>query len=124
MEVRYTAPQKGYLSDTCAIPCESKANGCDAPLCDTISKGYCAIGGGGVSRTGPLSLELDRILMFLGTSLKNDKNSLIFLRIDDQKSNKLLANLLRPNIPEPSWNFLISGDSGGAEYGFGYGSKR
>ena len=38
--------QKGYLSDTCAIPHENKANGCDTPLCDTISKGYCAIWGG------------------------------------------------------------------------------
>ena len=36
-------PQKGYLGDTCAIPYENKANGCDTPLCDTISKGYCAI---------------------------------------------------------------------------------
>ena len=41
-----TPPQKGYLSDTCAIPYEKKANGCDTPLCDTISKGYCAIWGG------------------------------------------------------------------------------
>ena len=39
-------PQKGYLSDTCAIPYENKANGCDTPLCDTISKRYCAIWGG------------------------------------------------------------------------------
>ena len=39
-------PQKGYLSDTCAIPYENKANGCDTPLCDIISKGYCAIWGG------------------------------------------------------------------------------
>ena len=39
-------PQKGYLSETCAIPYENKANGCDTPLCDTISKGYCAIWGG------------------------------------------------------------------------------
>ena len=39
-------PQKGYLSDTSAIPYEKKANGCDTPLCDTISKGYCAIWGG------------------------------------------------------------------------------
>ena len=39
-------PQKGYLSDTCAIPHENKANGCDTPFCDTISKGYCAIWGG------------------------------------------------------------------------------
>ena len=37
---------KGYLSDTCAIPYENKASGCDTPLCDTISKGYCAIWGG------------------------------------------------------------------------------
>ena len=47
-------PQKGYLSDTCAIPYENKANGCDTPLCNTISKGYCAIWG--VSRIGPLRL--------------------------------------------------------------------
>ena len=39
-------PQKGYLSDTCAIPYENKAKGCDTPLCDTILKGYCAIWGG------------------------------------------------------------------------------
>ena len=38
--------QKGYLSDTCAIPYEKKANGRDTPLCDTISKGCCAIWGG------------------------------------------------------------------------------
>ena len=38
-------PQKGYLSDTCAIPFENKANGCDTPLCDTISKGYRDMGG-------------------------------------------------------------------------------
>ena len=36
-------PQKGYLSDTCAIPYENKATACDTPLCDTISKGYRAI---------------------------------------------------------------------------------
>ena len=47
VEVRYPPPpQKGYLSDTGAIPYENKANGCDTPLCDTISKGYCAIWGG------------------------------------------------------------------------------
>ena len=46
VEVRYPPPSKGYLSDTCAIPFENKANGCDIPLCDTISKGYCAIWGG------------------------------------------------------------------------------
>ena len=47
VEVRYPPPpRKGYLSDTCAIPYENKANGCDTPLCDTISKGYCAIWGG------------------------------------------------------------------------------
>ena len=39
-------PQKGYLSDTCVITYENKANGCDTPLCDTISKGYCGIWGG------------------------------------------------------------------------------
>ena len=39
-------PQKGYLSDTGAMPYENKANGCDNPLCDTISKRYCAIWGG------------------------------------------------------------------------------
>ena len=51
-----TPPSKRYLSDTCAIPFENKAKACDTPLCDTISKGYCAIWG--VSRTGPLSSDL------------------------------------------------------------------
>ena len=46
VEVRYPPPQKGYLSDTCAIPYEKRQKGCDTPLCDTISKGYCAIWGG------------------------------------------------------------------------------
>ena len=48
VEVRYPPgpPQKGYLSDTWSIPHENKANGCDTPLCDTISKRYCAIWGG------------------------------------------------------------------------------
>ena len=41
-----TPPSKGYLSDAGAIPYENKANGCDTPLRDTISKGYCAIWGG------------------------------------------------------------------------------
>ena len=41
-----TPPQKGYLSDTGVIPYENKAKACDTPLCDTISKGYCAIWGG------------------------------------------------------------------------------
>ena len=40
-----TPPQKGYLSDTSAIPSENKAHGCDTPFCGTISKGYCAIWG-------------------------------------------------------------------------------
>ena len=40
-------PQKGYLSNTCAIPDENKETACDTPLCDTILKGYCAMGGGG-----------------------------------------------------------------------------
>ena len=43
---RCDTPQKRYLSDACAISYENKANGCDTPLCDTISKGYCAIRGG------------------------------------------------------------------------------
>ena len=47
------SPQNGYLSETCAIPYENKADGCDTPLCDTISKGYCATWR--VSRSGPLS---------------------------------------------------------------------
>ena len=34
-------PQKGYLSDTWAIPFENKANGCDTPLCDTTVELLC-----------------------------------------------------------------------------------
>ena len=56
--------KKGYLSDTRAIPYENKANGCDTPLCDTISKGYCARYGGGIShwaaKVEERQLELDK----------------------------------------------------------------
>ena len=46
-------PQKGYLGDTCAIPYENKANGCDTPPSAIRSrKGIARYGG--VSRTGPL----------------------------------------------------------------------
>ena len=38
--------QMGYLSDTCAIPYENKAQRMRYPLCDTVSKRYCAIWGG------------------------------------------------------------------------------
>ena len=56
VEVRYPPPpqEKGYLSDTCAIPYENKANGCDTPLCDTISKRYCAIWGGCLALVGKI----------------------------------------------------------------------
>ena len=45
-------PQKGYLSDSSAIPYENKANGCDTPSAILSRKGIARYGG--VSRTGPL----------------------------------------------------------------------
>ena len=62
VEVRYP-PQMGYLSDTCAIPYENEANGCDTPLCDTNSKAIARYGG--VSRTRPLSPGT-KLLMCVG----------------------------------------------------------
>ena len=59
-------PQKGYLSDTSAIPYENKANGCDTPLCDTISKGYCAIWGGishWAAKMGTMAASTTEVLM-------------------------------------------------------------
>ena len=49
-------PQKGYLSDTCAIPYENKANGCDTPPSAILSrKGIARYGGVSRTGTGPLS---------------------------------------------------------------------
>ena len=45
-------PQKGYLSDTCAIPYENKANGCDNPSAILSRKGIARYVG--VSRIGLL----------------------------------------------------------------------
>ena len=53
-------PQKGYLSDACAIPYENKANGCDTPLCDSISQGYCATWG--VSRRRRTAVQIGGVL--------------------------------------------------------------
>ena len=47
-------PTKGYLSDTCAISHENKANGCETPSAILSQKGIARYGG--VSRTGPLSV--------------------------------------------------------------------
>ena len=49
-------PHKGYLSDTCAIPSENKANGCDTPSAILSRKGIAQHGG--VSRIGPLRQNL------------------------------------------------------------------
>ena len=44
---RYDTPlQKGYLSNTRAIPSKTRQNACDTPLCDAISNGCCAMWGG------------------------------------------------------------------------------
>ena len=53
MEVRYPPPQKGYLSDTCAIPHETRRMGAIPPLRYYLERVLCDMGG--VSRTGPLS---------------------------------------------------------------------
>ena len=40
---------KGCLSATCAIPHENKATWVRYPFCNSISNGYCAMWGGGIS---------------------------------------------------------------------------
>ena len=50
-------PQKGYLSDTCAIPYENKMGA--IPPSAILSRKGIARYWGGVSRTGPLSLGAD-----------------------------------------------------------------
>ena len=67
-----TPPQKGYLSDTCTIPHKNnnnKQNTRDTPLCDTISKRYCAIwGGGGISHWAAKSRKLQDCCKLLRSS--------------------------------------------------------
>ena len=54
VEVRYPPPKRGISAVLARYPMKTRQNACDTPLCDTISKRYCVIGG--VSRTGPLSV--------------------------------------------------------------------
>ena len=66
-------PQKGYLSDRCAIPHENKACGCDTPLCDTVLKRYCAMwGGGGISHWAAKCVKI-----FWANSLSNVINRMV-----------------------------------------------
>ena len=59
LEVRYPPPpSKGYLSNTCAIPFENKANGCDTPVVILSRKGIARYGG--ASRTEPLRNDCHR----------------------------------------------------------------
>ena len=44
VEVRYPPPhKKGILAILARYPMKTRQSACDNPLCDTISKGYCAI---------------------------------------------------------------------------------
>ena len=54
-----TPPKRGISTILARYPMKTRQMGATPPLCDTISKGYCAIGG--VSRTGPLSWLLTSI---------------------------------------------------------------
>ena len=60
-------PQNGYLSDTCAIPHENKANGCDTPSAILSRRGLARYGG--VSRSGPLRYFLEITLDMLRAQL-------------------------------------------------------
>ena len=52
--------KKGHLSDTCAIPHENKAKGCDTPSALLSRRGIAQYGG--VSRPGPLSSSVVSIM--------------------------------------------------------------
>ena len=90
MEVRYTPPQKGYLSDTCAIPYESKAKRVRYP---------------------PLRYYLERVLHDMGGGILHwaakvgDQGSFCRASADDPKS-KSLRPLARwdPSFPVESAN--------------------
>ena len=56
VEVRYPPPQRGISEILARYHMKTRQHACETPLCDTISKGHCAIQG--VSRTGPLSPNL------------------------------------------------------------------
>ena len=53
-------PKKGYLSDTGAIPHETRQKACNTPLCHSISKGYCAISGGISHWAAKSSIDVSR----------------------------------------------------------------
>ena len=44
--VRYPPLKRGISAILARYPMKTRQNACDTPLCDTISKGYCAIWGG------------------------------------------------------------------------------
>ena len=50
--------KRGISAILARYPMKTRQTGCDAPLCDTISKGYCA--NRGLSRTWPLSPQIPK----------------------------------------------------------------
>ena len=68
---RCDTPSKRGISATLARqPSKNKANGCDTPLCDTISKRYCAIGGYlalGLCFCGGCALKYEIVVFLFGT---------------------------------------------------------
>ena len=107
-------PHKGYLSDTGAIPYENKGNGCDTPLCDTISKGYCAIWGGishwaakgtTVFGTPRFASYCQKSLYFLGSWRKSERPK--SSRSYHDPSHPPLDALLRGYAKKHSCSFIV-----------------
>ena len=104
-------PPQRYLSDTSAIPYENKADRCDTPLCDTSSKGYCAIWW--VSRTGPLRACCPplRHASMLRATIASKKGMLCYKVLSDP-SEAGQVSATTPCLRYPSPHITISASGG------------
>ena len=88
--------KRGISAILARYPMKTRQNACDTPLCDTISKGYCAIWG--ASRIGPEYLSF---LKPLASSRQSRHNAGTFF-------NRLAAsNLLSNSQTLPAGNLLF-----------------
>ena len=118
VEVRYPPPQKGYLSDTCAIPYENRAKWVRYPsLRYYLERALHAIGRGGDSRIGPLCHVLlpdgdgsDAVKQKMKEALEAAASSIWQLRDSERRVHRSLDGPIGANhfrAPQLFSDFLI-----------------
>ena len=96
LEARCPPCKRILSSDSCAISLASKEKWMRQPLCDTVSKLYCAIGGGG-AWIGPGCQCQHTVFLFSGINFRRSQSQLHFLSLAELILEKCCSSWGKPS---------------------------